>query len=72
MMPLVASAYFLIDQIGKVAANFAASEADTHVAAMDERARRLPRPRSTTTKRLHAEIAERLAHAAGRTCSTPR
>ena len=35
MMPLVVS-YFLIDQIGKVAANFAAGEADTHVVVMDK------------------------------------
>jgi len=35
MTPLAAS-YFLIDQIGKVAANFAAGEAGTHVVVMDK------------------------------------
>jgi nitrogen fixation/metabolism regulation signal transduction histidine kinase len=59
MTPLAAS-YLLIDQIGEVAANFAAGEADTHVAAMD-RALGAYRELFDTTKRLHAEIADRLS-----------
>ena len=58
MTPLTAS-YFLIDQIGKVAANFAAGEAGTHVLVMDK-ALDVYRDLIETTKRLH-EIAERLS-----------
>ncbi len=60
MMPLVVS-YFLIDQIGKVAANFAAGEADTHVAVMDK-ALDVYRDLFVTTKNYQAEVADRLAH----------
>jgi nitrogen fixation/metabolism regulation signal transduction histidine kinase len=60
MMPLVVS-YFLIDQIGKVAANFAAGEADTHVVVMDK-ALDVYRDLFVTTKNYQAEVAERLAH----------
>jgi two-component system nitrogen regulation sensor histidine kinase NtrY len=59
MTPLTAS-YFLIDQIGKVAANFAAGEAGTHVVAMDK-ALEAYRDLFETTKRLHAEVADRLS-----------
>ncbi|HUJ59909.1 MAG TPA: ATP-binding protein [Kofleriaceae bacterium] len=59
MMPLGAS-YVLIDQIGKVAANFAANESDTHVAAM-EKALGTYRELFVTTKTLHAEVADRLS-----------
>jgi nitrogen fixation/metabolism regulation signal transduction histidine kinase len=60
MMPLVVS-YFLIDQIGKVAANFAAGEADTHVLVMDK-ALDVYRDLFITTKNYQAEVADRLAH----------
>ena len=60
MMPLVVS-YFLIDQIGKVAANFAAGEADTHVVVMDK-ALDVYRDLFVTTKNYQAEVADRLAH----------
>jgi nitrogen fixation/metabolism regulation signal transduction histidine kinase len=60
MMPLVVS-YFLIDQIGKVAANFAAGEADTHVLVMDK-ALDVYRDLFVTTKNYQAEVAERLSH----------
>jgi nitrogen fixation/metabolism regulation signal transduction histidine kinase len=60
MMPLVVS-YFLIDQIGKVAANFAAGEADTHVLVMDK-ALDVYRDLFITTKNYQAEVAERLSH----------
>ena len=60
MMPLVVS-YFLIDQIGKVAANFAAGEADTHVLVMDK-ALDVYRDLFVTTKNYQAEVADRLAH----------
>ncbi len=59
MTPLLVSAY-LIDQIGKVAANFGANEA----AARDhglERAIDTYNALFDTTHRLHAEIAQRLA-----------
>ncbi|MDB4953578.1 MAG: periplasmic sensor signal transduction histidine kinase [Myxococcales bacterium] len=59
MTPLAAS-YFLIDQIGKVAANFAAGEAGTHVVVMDK-ALEAYRDLIETTKRLHAEVADRLS-----------
>jgi len=60
MMPMVVS-YFLIDQIGKVAANFAAGEADTHVVVMDK-ALDVYRDLFVTTKNYQAEVAERLSH----------
>jgi nitrogen fixation/metabolism regulation signal transduction histidine kinase len=60
MMPLVVS-YFLIDQIGKVAANFAAGEASAHVVVMDK-ALDVYRDLFITTKNYQAEVAERLSH----------
>jgi two-component system, NtrC family, nitrogen regulation sensor histidine kinase NtrY len=60
MVPLAVS-YFLIDQIGKVAANFAAGEADTHVVVMDK-ALDVYRDLFVTTKNYEAEVADRLAH----------
>ena len=60
MVPLAVS-YFLIDQIGKVAANFAAGEADTHVVVMDK-ALGVYRDLFVTTKNYQAEVADRLAH----------
>jgi len=60
MVPLTVS-YFLIDQIGKVAANFAAGEADAHVVVMDK-ALDVYRDLFITTKNYQAEVADRLAH----------
>ncbi|HEX3757254.1 MAG TPA: ATP-binding protein [Kofleriaceae bacterium] len=62
MTPLVASAY-LIDQLGKAAANVAAGEADARVKTM-ERAMSTYGDLVETTKRLHGEIATRLAQRA--------
>jgi len=60
LIPFVAS-YVLVDQIGKVAANFAAGEADTHVVVMDK-ALDVYRDLFVTTKNYQAEVAERLSH----------
>jgi len=57
--PLAASAY-LIDQLGKAAANVAAGEASSRIATM-ENAIDTYRDLVELTKRLHAEIAGRLA-----------
>ncbi len=59
MIPLGAS-YLLLDQIGTVAANYKANEAKASVAAMDK-ALDAYRNLFETTKRLHAEIADRLS-----------
>ncbi|MEZ4366256.1 MAG: ATP-binding protein [Kofleriaceae bacterium] len=59
LVPLGASAY-LIDSLGKVAANVAANEAQLRQAPM-ERALGAYRELIETTKRLHAEVASRLA-----------
>jgi nitrogen fixation/metabolism regulation signal transduction histidine kinase len=59
LTPLGVSAY-LIDQLGKVAANFAASEAAARGPTM-RKAIDVYRELFETTKRLHAEIADRLA-----------
>ena len=59
MMPLVASA-LLIDQIGKVAANFGATEARER-AAMIEQVSRVYRDLVATTKALQVEVAQRIA-----------
>jgi two-component system, NtrC family, nitrogen regulation sensor histidine kinase NtrY len=59
MTPLVASAY-LIDQLGKAAANVAAGEAASRIATM-EKAKHTYTDLVDLTKRLHGEIAERLA-----------
>ncbi len=59
MTPLVASAYF-IDQLGKAAANVAAGEAASRIATMDN-AKRTYIDLVDLTKRLHGEIAGRLA-----------
>jgi nitrogen fixation/metabolism regulation signal transduction histidine kinase len=59
MTPLAASAY-LIDQLGKAAANVAAGEASSRISTM-ENAIDTYRDFVELTKRLHAEIAERLA-----------
>jgi nitrogen fixation/metabolism regulation signal transduction histidine kinase len=56
--PLAASAY-LIDQLGKAAANVAAGEAESRIAAM-ENAKRPYQYLVEITKRLHSEIADRL------------
>jgi two-component system nitrogen regulation sensor histidine kinase NtrY len=57
--PLAASAY-LIDQLGKAAANVAAGEASSRIATM-EKAIDTYRDLVELTKHLHGEIAERLA-----------
>jgi two-component system, NtrC family, nitrogen regulation sensor histidine kinase NtrY len=57
--PLAASAY-LIDQLGKAAANVAAGEASSRIAAM-EKAQGSYTDLVNVTKRLHDEIASRLA-----------
>jgi len=59
MAPLGASAY-LIDQISKVAANFAANDAATHIQPM-ERATARYHDLVFVTKRLQLEIADHLA-----------
>jgi two-component system nitrogen regulation sensor histidine kinase NtrY len=59
MVPLAASAY-LIDQLGRTAANVAAGEASSRIKAM-EKAKRTYGDLVETTKRLHDEIATRLA-----------
>jgi two-component system nitrogen regulation sensor histidine kinase NtrY len=59
MTPLAASVY-LIDQLGKAAANVAAGEASSRIATM-EKAMDTYRDLVDTTKRLHDEIATRLA-----------
>jgi two-component system, NtrC family, nitrogen regulation sensor histidine kinase NtrY len=59
LAPLLVSAY-LVDQLGKVAANFASSEAAAREAPM-EHALTAYRELFDTTKRLHSEIADRLA-----------
>jgi two-component system nitrogen regulation sensor histidine kinase NtrY len=59
MTPLVASAY-LIDQLGKAAANVAAGEAASRIATM-EKAKHTYTDLVDLTKRLHGEIASRLA-----------
>jgi len=59
LTPLFVS-YFLIDQIGRVAANFSANESARNVAAL-ERAESAYRELFATTKTLHAEVADRLA-----------
>src|SRR6185295_901761 len=59
MTPLAASAYF-IDQLGKAAANVAAGEASSRIATM-EKAIDTYRDLVELTKRLHGEIALRLA-----------
>jgi nitrogen fixation/metabolism regulation signal transduction histidine kinase len=59
LTPLVASAY-LIDQLGKAAANVAAGEAASRIDTM-EKAKHTYTDLVDLTKRLHGEIAERLA-----------
>ena len=59
LTPLLVSAY-LVDQLGKVAANFASSEAAARQRPMAD-ALATYRDLFDTTKRLHAEIADRLA-----------
>lgn len=59
MLPLAASAY-LIDQLGKTAANVVAGEAASPIASM-EKAKHTYVELVELTKRLHSEIAERLA-----------
>ncbi|HEY0192377.1 MAG TPA: ATP-binding protein [Kofleriaceae bacterium] len=60
--PLVVSAY-LVDQLGKAAANVVAGEASSPLKTM-EKATRTYRDLVNVTKRLHAEIADRLAQRA--------
>ena len=62
MTPLVASAY-LIDQLGKAAANVAAGEAASPIAVM-EKSKHTYSDLVDLTKRLHGEIAGRLAQRA--------
>jgi two-component system, NtrC family, nitrogen regulation sensor histidine kinase NtrY len=57
--PMAVSAY-LIDQLGKAAANVAAGEASSRIATMND-AKRTYRDLVEITKRLHSEIAGRLA-----------
>jgi two-component system, NtrC family, nitrogen regulation sensor histidine kinase NtrY len=59
MMPLVASAV-LIDQIGKVAANFGAQEARARAETI-EQVIRVYRDLVATAKALHGEVAQRIA-----------
>ncbi|HEU4612246.1 MAG TPA: ATP-binding protein [Kofleriaceae bacterium] len=59
LLPLVASA-MLIDQIGKVAANFGATEARER-GAMIEQVSRVYRDLVSTTKALQVEVAQRIA-----------
>jgi len=59
IVPLVASA-ILIDQIGKVAANFGATESRER-ASMIEQVSRVYRDLVSTTKALQVEVAERIA-----------
>jgi nitrogen fixation/metabolism regulation signal transduction histidine kinase len=59
LAPLLVSAY-LIDQLGKVAANFASNEAQARQQPM-ERALDAYRQLFDVTKRLHAEVADDLA-----------
>ncbi|HET9624026.1 MAG TPA: ATP-binding protein [Kofleriaceae bacterium] len=59
IMPLVVSAY-LIDQLGKTAANVAAGEALSPIRSM-EKAKRTYAELVDVTKRLHNEVAARLA-----------
>ncbi len=59
LTPLLVSAY-LVDSLGKVAANFASSEAAASQAPMAN-ALAAYRELFDTTKRLHAELADRLA-----------
>ena len=59
LLPLVASA-ILIDQIGKLAANYGATEARER-AAMIEQVGRVYRDLVSTTKALQAEVAQRIA-----------
>ncbi|MBK7535257.1 MAG: hypothetical protein IPI49_07750, partial [Myxococcales bacterium] len=70
LTPLLVSAY-LIDQLGKVAANFASSEAAARQLPM-EHALATYRDLFDTTKRLHSEIADRLARQAVPTADLPR
>ena len=59
MVPLVASA-LLLDQIGKVAANFGATEAGARAATL-EQVSRVYRDLVTTMKELQIEVAQRIA-----------
>ena len=59
VVPLVVSAY-LIDQLGKTAANVAAGEALSPIRSM-EKAKRTYTELVEVTKRLHNEVVERLA-----------
>jgi two-component system, NtrC family, nitrogen regulation sensor histidine kinase NtrY len=59
LAPLLVSAY-LVDELGRVAANFASSEASARQVPM-ARALATYRDLFDTTKRLHAEVIERLA-----------
>jgi nitrogen fixation/metabolism regulation signal transduction histidine kinase len=59
ILPLAASAY-LIDQLGKAAANVAAGEASSRIATM-EKAVETYGELVEITKRLHGEIAQRIA-----------
>ena len=59
MLPLAASAY-LIDQLGRVAANVAAGEASQRIVAL-EKARGVYADIVEVTKRLDVEVAKRLA-----------
>ena len=58
-------AYFLVGQLGKTAANVAASDASARIEAMDNAMRRY-HELVNVTKRVHGEIAERLARRAER------
>ncbi|MBL0214335.1 MAG: HAMP domain-containing protein [Myxococcales bacterium] len=59
MLPLVV-AYLLVGQLGKTAANVAASDASLRVASMEKATHRY-HDLVDMTKRLHGEVAERLA-----------
>jgi nitrogen fixation/metabolism regulation signal transduction histidine kinase len=61
----LAIAYFLVGQLGKTAANVAASDASARIEAMDNAMRRY-HELVNVTKRVHGEIAERLARRAER------
>jgi two-component system nitrogen regulation sensor histidine kinase NtrY len=70
VVPLGAS-YFLVDQIGKVAANVRSSEANASLGAMDK-ALGVYRDLFETTKHLQAEIANRLGERADLAAPNPK
>ena len=70
MVPLGVAAY-LVDQLGKTAANVASSDASARVVAMEQAIDRYHQL-VDMTKRLHAEVAGRLAQAPAIAALDPR